>query len=185
MHFKGSWSEHNLIWLSFPLKTKSPCHYALILLAGSYCAPALISCAYKSTPRKLSHLCHVRTYHCRQRRLNARLVREDNQTLTISHCCKPYKVSNTFYHIQQDTITLLTNYVRWRSTVASDAMARTLTTWSFLKGFSYTLGDASQSLQRTQPVKNKDKTRIILLSRIQKLTVSTLNGGHFLPPLTQ
>ena len=108
---------------------------------------------------------------------------EDNQKFhVVNHTinCPIHFITSNW-----NTFTLLTNYVRWPSTVASDAMTRTLTTWSFLKGSSYTSGYASQTSQRTQPVKNKDKTRIILLSRIQKLTVSTLNGGHWLPPLTQ
>ena len=47
--------------------------------------------------------------------------------------------------------------------VASDAMTRTLMTCSFLKssGSSDTSGDASLVVQRTKPVKNRDKTRII------------------------
>ena len=108
---------------------------------------------------------------------------EDNQKFhVVNHTinCPIHFITSNW-----NTITLLTNYVLWPSTVVSDAMTRTLTTWSFLKGSSYTSGYASQTSQRTQPVKNKDKTRIILLSRIQKLTVSTLNGGHWLPPLTQ
>ena len=56
-------------------------------------------------PLASSHTCAmVRTYYCCQRRfvtrvVSARLVREDNPTITS---CKPFKqVSNTFHHIQQ------------------------------------------------------------------------------------
>ena len=108
-----------------------------------------------------SHTCAMCGCCQRRRVASAHLVHEDDHTISR---CKPYKqVYNTFHPYNRDTITLLTNYAGWPSMVVIDA----LTTWSFLIRSSDTSGYQRGALQRTQPVKNRYKTRIILLSRVQ------------------
>ena len=110
-----------------------------------------------------SHTCAMCGCCQRRRVMSAHLVHEDDHTISR---CKPYKqVYNTFHPYNRDTITLLTNYAHssWPSMVAIDA----LTTSTFLKRSSDTSGHQVCALQRIQPVKNRDKTRIILLSRVQ------------------
>ena len=110
-----------------------------------------------------SHTCAMCGCCQRRRVVSAHLVHEDDHTISR---CKPYKqVYNTFHPYNRDTITLLTNYAHssWPSMVAIDA----LTTSTFLKRSSDTSGHQVCALQRIQPVKNRDKTRIILLSRVQ------------------
>ena len=151
------------------------------VLAGSWCGSALISRTYESNPSQALTLVPwwgpiiaANDGSWQELWVHDWCVKTIQQLQVVNHT---NKCPIHFIIYNRDTITLLTNYARWPSMVVIDA----LTTWSFLIRSSDTSGYQRGALQRTQPVKNRYKTRIILQSKVQKLTVSILNGGQTAP----
>ena len=153
------------IWsMQASLKTspsQSPCHWQCTLICATCLRTHDVdqrwSLAHTSpTPRKFS----VRTYYCCHVGswwdwwVHDWCAKAIQQFQVINHT---NKCPIHFITYNRDIITLLTNFER---------LLDALTSRSFLKKSSDTSGDERGALQRTQPVKNRDKTRIILLSRV-------------------
>ena len=156
------------------------------VLASSWCGSPLISPAYESnssqalTPVPYEDLLLLPTV------CDERWVRDwCTKTIKQFHVVNHLTIHTSFQYISSHTTRY--NYIidKLRALTVDVCQWRVDVHGCFLKGSSDTSGGVRSALRRTQPVENRDKTWIILLSRIQKLTVSTLNGGQCLPPLTQ